>query len=430
MNRKSYLIGFTLITFFTFFTFFTAFADQTADIYFHRGIQKYLSGNIEEAISDVEQAISLGAKDRKVSAFLVKILLERGGILFQNKQYQDALPYFERAKKYDPENQKIQDVINTILTKLNLEDSLPLPASSISKKSVTKTSDDAIITESIKTLQINQDKLIEKITQPNEIVRQIITKSYEERKELIAMLDKKNESIIASVKSEKESIKSLIYGMGAFIIAIIFITFVIYFISVRVNLRRETIMMKQQEAIINMMVQQQSALAQGSTTLRLTSGTGDSDYITPKVMLNDPKSRIRAKGIEIIDAQLIKEDEDPEVVERILKSFLEDKDNRVRANATKVLYRYKPDNAMKIINDMISSKDKWMRVSGAWVLGELEGSTQAVEILLSHLNDGDYHFKRRVIKSLLNLSEKLPEEIKINVKEAVESVAHKEKWVV
>lgn len=426
MKNKIFLL-LSLVAFFTLFTFFTIFADQTSDIYFHRGIQKYLSGNIEEAINDVEQAISLGAKDKKVSAFLVKVLLERGGVLFQNKQYQDALPYFEKAKKYDPENQKIQEVISTILEKLNPKNVLPSPTPS--QEVTTKISDDTAIAELIKTLQINQDKLIEKITQPNEMVRQIIAKSDDERKELISMLDKKNESIIESIKSEKESIKSLTYfGIVAFISAVVFITLIIYFISIKINLRREAIMMKQQETIINMMVQQQEALAQGSTTLRLTSGS--SDYITPKEMLNDPKPRIRAKGIEIIDAQLIREDEDPEVVERILKQFLEDKDNRVRANAVKVLYRYKPDKAIKIIKNMINSKDKWMRVSAAWVLGELEGTPEEVEILLSNLNDEDYHFKRRVIKSLLKLSEKLPEKTKVKIKEAIENVAHKEKWVV
>ena len=410
------------------------FAQQTADIYFNRAIQKYLKGELDSAISEVEQAITLGATDKKVNAFLVKVLLERGGTLFSNKQYQDALPYFEKAKIYDPENKDIDSITKTIQDKLNPQTTIVTPSTQPFKTTIETT--DAAASTLIKTLQSNQDKLIEKITQPNDLIRQILNKSDDERKELISMLDKKNDAVIDAVKSEKDTVKYLVVF---FVIVIAVVVIFIYMTSVRTAHRRESVIMNQQEKILNIMLAQQTALAQGSTVLRLAQGSAETvpssaeEFTTPKEMLSDANPRVRAKGIEIIDAQLVKEDENPDVAERILKPFFEDKDNRVRANAIKVLYRYKPELAIKNAKDMLQTDDKWMRVSAAWVLGELEGSKEAAETLLENLNVEDYHLRRRILKSLSKLNEyekELPQDLKEKIKNTIVEIANKEHWII
>jgi HEAT repeat protein len=149
-------------------------------------------------------------------------------------------------------------------------------------------------------------------------------------------------------------------------------------------------------------------------------------YITPRLMLNDTNPRVRAKGIEIIDAQMIGEKEDPDVAEKVLEGFLEDKNNRVRANAARALYKYRPDMAFEMLEKMLKSDDKWMKVSAIWVLGELEGDRKAAQLLLDNIKESDFHFKRRLVKSLQKLaqSEKgLPEEINKKIKKAMERIS-------
>src|SRR3989339_759314 len=386
--------------------YLNVFADQTSDVYFHRGIQKYLKKNLDGAIVDVEKAISLGSTEKKVSAFLVKMLLERGVVLFKNKQYQDALEYFEKAKKYDPENKEIESVIENVSEKLK---PVASPVSAVTYERVVV--QDTVTLDLLKSVQNQQDKLIGAITKPNELIRQILAKSDTERKELINMLDKKNDSMVETIKS------IVFYGAVGLIVVIIIVVGLIYFVSVRSSLRREAIMMKQQEA-----------LSQGSSLLRLSDGMQSSGgFVTPRLMLNDPNPRVKAKAIEIVDAQMISEKENPDVAEKILKEFLEDKNNRVRANAAKALFRYKPEMALETIKEMFKSNDKWMQISAAWVLGELEGSNEAAEILLDNIGAlEESHYKQRVIKSLtkLNQSENsLPDETQKKIKKAIEKIS-------
>ena len=415
-----------------FFLFSVFSADQTSDMYFHLSIQKYLEGNLSGAISDSEQAFNMGgASDRKLTAFYVKILLEQGGKLVNNKQYQDALPYFEKASGVDPGNKEIQSVIGLINKKLKPAENTAVRENSAGADVSSKGSEKSF-NDLIKTLQFNQDRLIEKIVQPGKSLETLVARSDAERKDLIKMLANKDNDMVDVVKSQNESMKMIMY----LLVAVVIIALLIYFITSRGSSKRESVIFHQQEAILNLMVQQQQALMQGSSMLRLSEGTcPPGEFITPKQMLNDPKPRIRAKGIEIIDAQLVRENEDPEVAARILKPFLEDNDNRVRANSIKILFRYKPEEAVASALEMTKSPDKWMRVSGAWVFGEMEGFELAATLLMEKIDENDYHFKRRALKSLSKLIDpeakvKLSPEMQEKVKQFIEETANKEQWIV
>ena len=382
-----------------------AFAGEAADTYFHSGVKKYIKKNYEGAITDVEKAISLGTTEKNASAFLAKILIERGSNLFENKQYADSLPYFEKAKKLQPSNKEIESIITAVNEKLK-----PV----IEKVEITvERESERVAKELLINAQVQQNKIIESMSRPNEIMRQVLSKSDEERKRLYEMLDKKNDSLIEAVKSERASVKNIvIYGIGAFTVIMLLVIGFIYVFSIRSALRRESLLLKQQEAIMSIVMQQQQALTQGHATLRLGGANISPDgTVTPRLLLNDPNPRVRAKGIEIIEAELVKDNEDPEVAEKILRDFLQDKNNRVRANAVKSMYKYRPDEAYSVAMEMLESDDKWMRISGAWVLGEFEGDTKAAELLLEYKDHNDSHFKARLLKSLMkinNSEKKLP----------------------
>ncbi|OGF49501.1 MAG: hypothetical protein A2044_04845 [Candidatus Firestonebacteria bacterium GWA2_43_8] len=84
---------------------------------------------------------------------------------------------------------------------------------------------------------------------------------------------------------------------------------------------------------------------------------------------------------------------------------------------------------------MMNGQDKWMRVSGAWLLGDMEGDEKAAEILMGKINDKDYHFKRRVLKSLAKLvdpdnKKHLSPETDAKVSALVHETACKEQWVI
>ena len=60
---------------------------------------------------------------------------------------------------------------------------------------------------------------------------------------------------------------------------------------------------------------------------------------------------------------------DPVIAEKMLKPYLSDPNNRVRANACVAIYQYNPEIAIDTLEKMASSHDKWMRLSTAWAVG-------------------------------------------------------------
>ncbi len=115
----------------------------------------------------------------------------------------------------------------------------------------------------------------------------------------------------------------------------------------------------------------------------------------------DPKIRARADSVEII-ADVFKDS--PRAIE-MLAPFLSDSDNRTRANAAVSYYQYDPGEAMTVLQEMATSKDKWMRLSAAWALGQI-GDTSTSKILEKLLDDSDSQVKSKARSSLEKILEK------------------------
>ncbi|MCD6423855.1 MAG: hypothetical protein J7L42_07055, partial [Elusimicrobia bacterium] len=54
---------------------------QSADIYFTQAINKYMDGDLDGAIEKTESALEISPKNKKMKAFLLKLLVERGSRL-------------------------------------------------------------------------------------------------------------------------------------------------------------------------------------------------------------------------------------------------------------------------------------------------------------------------------------------------------------
>ncbi|MFB0525861.1 MAG: HEAT repeat domain-containing protein, partial [bacterium] len=103
-----------------------------------------------------------------------------------------------------------------------------------------------------------------------------------------------------------------------------------------------------------------------------------------------------------------------------------DRDSRVRANAGKALYKYNKERGMVVLTEMCKSDDQWMRLSGAWAMGEI-GSQSAAEILLSLLQDSWEFVRERAAKSLEKILTQKKEEIEKTLLEAIKSALDKKK---
>ncbi|MFC2091573.1 HEAT repeat domain-containing protein, partial [Elusimicrobiota bacterium] len=130
----------------------------------------------------------------------------------------------------------------------------------------------------------------------------------------------------------------------------------------------------------------------------------------------NPHIRARADSVEMIPRTVT----DPSVAEKILKPYLNDPNNRVRANACVAIYQYNPEISVKTLQGMASSPDKWMRLSAAWAVGEI-GTPEVVQILRKLLDDIDERVRNRAImafESMAEVKEEVADEIRKMIDES------------
>jgi len=255
-----------------------------------------------------------------------------------------------------------------------------------------------------------------------------------EREETEKIILAKKEELEKATKEYEEIRKRLkrtiIFGIISILLSflvVIFLIFIIFTHSDRRFERRwkeesgrqdefhqrvEKILLKDQERILGLLEKQSRQFIGETKKIVVETPGGGREIITDI----NPHIRARADGVELIEATV----DDSEVGERLLKPFLEDRESRIRANAGKALYKFNKEKAMVVLTEMCKSDDQWMRLSGAWALGEI-GSQTAAEILLSLLQDSWEFVRKRAAKSLEKIITQKREEIEGNLLERIVS---------
>ncbi len=426
-------------------TFSFVQAEKVDEIFFDRGIQKYLKGDVDGFIVDLEKALEFNPDYKKAKTFLVKVLVEKGSQLYLEKQFEKALPLLEEANGFLPDNEELKQMYN--LTKQEL---FPIPirkttviAGTVGVSSSGGTQVVPVVKDMDKenlmitlfdAFQRQQSKLIDAYVVPQQRLREQIEKSSrerrellfaqsEERKNLFEMLEKKDKTVVNTFKSQKKEMKyTFVFGVVGGVLAIGVIIFVMYFILHSISARRESILMQHQEKMLALLGDERRKVDAflDSSSYNLLNGS-EKENFDIRTMMEHPNSHVRAKGVEVLEAQLIGDNQDSETAEQLLAPFLDDNNNRVKANAIKALYRYNRERSVKMIEEMVLSEDKWSRMSGVWVMGEVE-DLEGISLLLNVVStEKEEKVKKRILRTLKKIKEnkkgKIGEEllVKINI---------------
>lgn len=124
-------------------------AKDEAKIYFNSGVEKYLMGNITEAVGDLKKALSLDPANNKIKDFIVKILLDATMQNHIKHNYKRAMEYIEEAKALSPENAKVIEMYNltgdllpkkdqAVIKKLEIKDPVKTEAAATPNKTETE----------------------------------------------------------------------------------------------------------------------------------------------------------------------------------------------------------------------------------------------------------------------------------------------------
>jgi len=414
--------------------------------------EKYARGELDEAITDLEKALEIDRNYSKANELLLKILVEVSTEYYAESDYERALPYLTKAYNLAPENAKIAAMYEAVSKELKMEEA----KKKLTELEVQKKAEDERRKAELEA-EKEEKKLLERKREEEEGKRRELeaerrreeekkrradfeAKMKEEREKTeTALLVRKEEVEKATNRYEeirkrlRESVAVGIGGISLSFLVAVFLIFIIFAHSDRRFERRwreergkevefrqrvEKILLVNQERILGLL-EKLSGLFAGETKKIVVETPGGGRQIITDI---NPHIRARADGVELIEATV----DDPIVGERLLTPFLDDKESRIRANAGKALYKFNKEKAMVILTDMCKSPDQWMRLSGAWGLGEV-GSPTAAEILLSLLEDPWEFVRERAVKSLEKIVTQRKEEIEGTLLERIESTLKEKK---
>jgi HEAT repeat protein len=116
-------------------------------------------------------------------------------------------------------------------------------------------------------------------------------------------------------------------------------------------------------------------------------------FFAIKDFLDHPDARVRANTIEgfqiLGDARAV-----PAVT-----PFLRDHDNRIRANAAKLLVMFHPDKVLEIIREMLHSGNEWMKDSALYLLTKVE-VPEVESLLIDALGDRSEEIVEKAVLGL------------------------------
>jgi tetratricopeptide (TPR) repeat protein len=411
-----------------------------------RAVKKYLRGDYTGAIDDFERSLEI-ENNEKARQLLYKSIVEEGKRRFNNGEYKSSLVYLERAAGINPDDYEVAGLLKDLKVKLNISDK--------AKK------------ESGVAVDMLQEKIVSE-RRAKDSYRKKVNSISAERNKIADNLRKNESELetakllveeLKDTSRKKQKLTLVIMGSTGLLIVFLGILLFVAIMKLynasgesqyQIASLEDSFKKRMKEAeeeseeleervarsINNMadgqkdVVKQLSLSAAGRTQedieeikdkleqyfelqqdrllelLKLQVKALSSEK-TEKIDLGDrvitdvnPHIRARADSVELIPRTVT----DPKVAEKMLRPYLNDPNNRVRGNACVAIYQYNPEMSVKALQDMVSSPDKWMRLSAAWAAGEI-ASPDMTHILRKLLDDVDDRVRNRAISAFENMAE-------------------------
>ncbi|RLD17221.1 MAG: hypothetical protein DRI36_04470 [Caldiserica bacterium] len=363
---------------------------------FDDALNLYKEGKREEALKLLER-IYKESPNKEVKSLLVKILTEIGMEKSFKEDYSGALIYFERAKEIAPDDELVLDLYNT--TKEILKASPP-PEEKKKEKKVERVKERVVIEKTKPVIRAYEMKrLLEAFLKLEERQTEFLKEFVKERKEI--------DAIFKEEKKRENFYSNIIYiNVIAIVLSVIFVGIIMYLVFRNIALRKEAVLLRYQERLIESMSEKTLPEAE-------------------KIPLTSPEET-KLKGIEVIEGEL-KEDKgvEKEMAIKFLKNFISDPSYEVKEKAIRVLSKYDRDEAVKVLKDLW---DKGTRDDRILFL-KMSDIMPEEEVLsyLSQIIDYDPELRGEAIKII---EERFSEdELSDDIKEKIKRIKKEEGWI-
>ncbi len=185
------------------------------------------------------------------------------------------------------------------------------------------------------------------------------------------------------VASETRFKSTFIWVVIIIIGTILVIIGVVFFLA-KMFIKTSELQSAQQYEVLQNLLTQGPVMQQSALQLTATAGSTEKD-------LDADDDLARANAVEAVAEGLATSDSGAEEnkgkIEKV-RLLLGDSNNRVRANAAKVIYNIDKKASLEALSDMVFSSSKRQNASGIWALGEIH-TTDALAMIYKKVDEND-----------------------------------------
>ena len=356
-----------------------------------KAMEEYGAGNFEKAVAILRKAGKIDPQNRGLQGITIKILMDSGMEASLNGDHSTALRFFEEARGIDPSSSEIPELIR------------------VSKKMIHQEPDRAKIRTGenlpeIKTLfrnyQSRQEKLITEYLKTEKNMQSFIEQFEAEKKNFYKTLEEKENKIefLLSEKEEKEA------GSGLYkkFLPLLFLTIIL--LSLFSYLGRRS-----PEKADNPLIMEEKEPVKDLTPLEK-----------------------KIKKIGILAGEFTRDDiKERDAALLIIIQYLRDKNDLVKIEAIKALYRLEPKLSLETISKNIHRDNFVLALLSSRFLIEA-GSPQVVYLLFDLSHSINQKIKKESIDTLITLYklDSIPHNLKEEIKLFFEQDPLADGWVV
>lgn len=386
----------------------------------NKALDKYRDGSLSEALEKLEDAHTMDRKNFEVKSLMGKILTELGMEYSFVGEHEKARNYLERAKVLAPWDKTIQDLID--MNKSIAQESAETYVEEGGKSEEVKNIEEVKEIEEGKKFeemfaafekyQEQQNKILKKYTEKQARLQGLLESSEKEKEKLYALLQERNTAVNNVIKkAEKLNLffkRNLLWFAGLAVLAAI--------LSGVILVRK-------------LKVKKDNYLAQSKLQKEMLESF---DKLSGESQKRLSEYEKKNKRLEIIEAELVGDRQfENQVALRMLSTFFEDAEYRIRLRAVKLLHRIDSHRAVQILWKIIKQETGEIRVASCSLLGEMS-SDVSVKLLLKLADVRNDELKKAVLASLVRIlnSEGTAVELKKKIRYKLDEISSGGDWIV
>ncbi len=356
---------------------------------YQQGVNFYLDGNIEQAMTSLNEAYEESPENERVKGLLAEVLILKAGELNEREEYEKALDHIGKAKDLRPDDDKVNRVYNMLHSKVH-------PDEYLKEKEIETTDPEFEEEPEHRDLQEIKEEEEEKREERVRIIEKPPQKLTVRERELLR-------PIIMTGEDKTDS--TIYYVMGGTVFSLmLFMSMAGFWIKNLTQSNRES--MEQ--------ITQASSEKVERMEKELKKVRREKQRINKKEKKDSHRQKkdrkVREERLKKEYAQLLKEaiqsDNAPRVIEepRIAESPADKEEEKEVKNSFKRLRKTKYNEAFKLLKSMTGKGNSWVRLWAAELTPDLKVQDR-LNILKELVTDPEYQVKKRALKELKNITD-------------------------